>query len=148
MKKNRFRSVVLPAILIPVGGLIMMALTFVVYALLYNLLERSFFPNDPQSFPADIFRRVFAVILVLLYLLLLRTRLPELVKAILLTGPLAAATITLGFMQYQNPIISVMIMVLAGAICAVLLKLTKRPWTYYYAAAVAVVVAIFYAYPR
>lgn len=148
MKNDRFRQVILPAVLILMGGLVLMALTWLFYALLYNLLERRVFPNDPGAFPANTFRAVFAVALVILYLLLLRTRLPDLVKAILLCAPLAAVTITLGFTRYQQPLVAVIIMVLAGVICAILLKLAKKPWIYFYAAALTSIIAIVYDYPR
>ena len=148
MAKGGFRSLAVPLIVIPLGGLLMMALTFVLYAVIYNLLESLFFPNDPLSFPAGAFRRAFAVVLVLLYLLLSRKSLSDLPKAILLTGPLSVVIITVGHALYENPAVSILAMFVAIALCGFLLYRFKKPWIYYYAGAVASLVALAYAWPR
>ena len=148
MAKGSFRSLLVPLIVIPLGGLLMMALTLVVYGVLFNLLESLFFPNDPLSFPAGAFRMAFAVALVPLYLLLLRTQLSDLLKAILLTGPLSAVIITVGHALYEQPIVSVSAMFVTMVLCGLLLHRFKKPWVYDYAAAIASLVALVYAWPR
>jgi hypothetical protein len=125
-----------------------MAFTLIVYALLYNLLESMFYPNDPFSFPAGALRSIFAVTLVLLYLLLLRTRLSDLLKAILLSGPLAAVVITVGHALYEYPAVSIPAMFVTIVLCGLLLYRFKKPWLYYYAGAIASLVALAYAWPR
>lgn len=148
MAKGSFRSLAIPLIAIPLGGLFMMALTFVVYALLFNLLETWFFPNNSLGFPADTFRRNFALTLVLLYLLLMRGRLPDLLKAILLTAPLSTVIITVGHAFYMRPTVSISAMFVTVILCGLLLLRFKKPWVYYYAGAVASLVALVYAWPR
>ena len=148
MTKNSFRSLAVPLIVIPLGGLVVMALTLVLYGVLFNLLESLFFPNDPLSFPAGAFRMVFAIAMALLYLLLLRTQLSDLLKAILMTGPLSAVVITVGHALYEQPAVSISAMVVTIAICGLLLYQFKKPWIYYYAGAVASLVALAYAWPR
>lgn len=148
MTKGSFRSLAVPLIVIPLGGLLMMALTLVLYGVLFNLLESLFFPNDPLSFPADAFRRAFAIALMLLYLLLLRTQLLDLLKAILLTGPLSAVIITVGHALYEHPAASILTMFVAIAIFGLLLYRFKKPWIYYYAGTIASLVALAYAWPR
>lgn len=148
MKISAFRSLALPLIVIPLGGLLTMAFTLIVYGLLYNLLEAMFFPNAPLSFPAGAFRRIFAITLIVLYLLLLRTRQSDLLKAILLTAPLAAVIITVGNALNEHPAVSIPAMFVTIAICGLLLYRFKKPWLYYYAGAVAALVALAYAWPR
>ncbi len=147
-KKSRFRSVVLPAILILAGSLVAMAATWLLYVLVYNLLETLFFPQNPQAFPAYYVRQLYAVIWVLLYLLLLRTRLPQLVKAILLSVPLSTVSITAGLMLYEKPILAIAVMLTLAGLCGFWLYKTHKPWFYYFAAGIATLTALSYALPR
>ena len=148
MTKSRFRSLVFPLIVIPLGGLLMMALTFLLFAILYNLLETLFFPNNPFAFPAGFLRMAYAAALVILYLLLLRTKLADLLKAIILTGPLAAGIIAVGHALYELPAVSIPAMFAVTALCGVLLYRFKKPWIYTYAGAIGALVALVYAWPR
>ncbi len=146
--KGRFRTVVLPLVLVLLGGLLAMAATLALYALIFNGLETWMYPNDPQMFPADQVRRIFAVVMVLLYLPILLTRIPDSLKAILMTGPMAAVIITIGHALYLRPVVSVAAMLAAVGVAMVLLYRHKKPWIYYYAAAISALVALFYAWPR
>jgi len=148
MKKGGVRSFWLPLLAIPVGGVVIVALTLALYLGLYLLLESLFYSNNPQAFPADTLRRWSTVALVGLYLLLLRTRLPELLKAILLTGPLAAVIITTGHALSMWPVVSIAAMFGVVIICGVLLYRYKKPWIYYYAGAIGALIGLIYAWPR
>lgn len=147
MKNERLRSIWAPLLVIPLGGVVVMALSFLLYALVYNLLESVFFPNDPLSFPAGLVRNTFAVVLVLLYLIICRLRLPDLLKAILLIGPVATVIVAsiLGF--WDRPAVFIPLMLAIPAVCAVVLYRARKPWTYFYALAIATLVAIRYAWP-
>ena len=70
------------------------------------------------------------------------------IKAILLTGPLAAAIITTGHTLSARPVVCIIAMFGVAAVCGILLYRFKKPWIYTYAAALAAVVGIFYAWPR
>jgi hypothetical protein len=146
-RKGRFSSIVLPLVTIFIGGLLMMGLTWLLYGLIFNLLESLFFSENPMAFPAGIVRQVYALVLVLLYLIPLRTRLSDLLKAILITGPLSSVMITVGFVFYEKPVLSIAAMIVVAAVCGVLLYQSKKPWLYYYAGVIAALVAIAYAWP-
>jgi hypothetical protein len=146
-KKGSFRSTALPWIIIPIGALLMMALTWLLYGLIFNLLEALFFPDNSLAFPAGLVRRTYAVVLVLLYLILLRTRLADLVKAILITGPLSTVIITVGLAFYEKPVISIIVMVASAATCGIFLYLSKKSWLYYYAGIIASLAGLAYAWP-
>jgi hypothetical protein len=148
-KNNRssFRSIVVRLFIITIGGLVIVALTWLLYALIFNLLESLFYPDEPLAFPAGLVRQTYAVVLVLLYLILLRTRLSDLLKAILITGPVSTLIITVGFVFYEKPVISITVMVVVAAVCGILLYQSKKPWLYYYAGGIAALVAIAYAWP-
>jgi len=51
-KPLSFYRAPLPLILIPTGGLVVMTLTWLLYGLVYNLLESLFYPDNPLAFPA------------------------------------------------------------------------------------------------
>ena len=148
MAKDSPRSLVVSLIVIALGGLLMMALTLVVYGLLFNLFESLFFPNNSLLFPAGPFRMIFTIAMILLYLLLLRTQLWDLLKAILLTVPVSAVIITVGNALNERPSVSIPAMLVAIAICGLLLYQFKKPWIYYYAGTIAALVALAYAWPR
>ncbi|MBP7354870.1 MAG: hypothetical protein KA928_01820 [Longilinea sp.] len=148
IKKSRWRTLWLPLLVIPVGGAIMIALTLALYLGIYLLLESIFFSSNPQGFPAGSLRMGCTIALVGLYLILLRTKLPDLLKAIFLTGPLAASIITTGFFLSELPFLSVTIMLAVVVICGFLLFRFKKPWFYYYAGAIGALLALAYAWPE
>ena len=148
MAKDSPRSLVVSLIVIALGGLLMMALTLVVYGLLFNLFESLFFPNNSLLFPAGPFSMIFTITMVLLYLFLVRTQLWDLLKAILLTVPISAVTITVGNALNERPSVSIPAMLVAIALCGLLLYQFKKPWIYYYAGTIAALVALAYAWPR
>jgi len=146
--KSWFRTYGLPLLVIPIGGLIMIVLTLAIYLGLYLLLESLFYSSNPQEFPAGILRIGCTIALVGLYLVFLRTRLPDLFKAIFLAGPLTAFIITTGHALSARPLVSIIAMFAVAVACGILLYLYKKPWIYYYAAAVAATVGMIYAWPR
>jgi glycosyltransferase involved in cell wall biosynthesis len=77
-----------------------------------------------------------------------RTKIPDLGKAILLIGPVAMLVIAVTLALYEK-----LYLVIAGitpvtAFCIFLMYRYKKAWFYYYAVAIAVAAAIFYAWPR
>lgn len=148
MKKDNFRSVLLPLAVIPAGGLVVLALCYLGYFAAYMLVESVFFPNDPALVPAEAIRISFALVLLVLYLALLRTRASELLKATVIICPLTMIIISavLGF--YLTPALALAAAAIIVCCCIFLLYRYKKPWIYYYATAISAVVAIAYAWPR
>jgi hypothetical protein len=146
-QKKHLRPVWLQVILIVAGSLAGMALTWLLYVLIYNLLETLFYPNNPLAFPAGTVRQGYALVLTLLYFILLRTRLSDSFKAVLLCGPLSTLMIAAGFLFYQYPVLSIGVMLCAAAACGFYLYKSKKPWCYDAAAITASVIAIAYAWP-
>ena len=102
MKRDYCRSILLPLVIIPVGGLVILGICYLLYAVVYNLVESLFFSNDPTSVPAGIIRQSYAVALVILYLVFLRTKVSDLPKATILTGPMATIIIAAILAFYQD----------------------------------------------
>lgn len=148
MKKEGFRSTLLPLLVVSTGGILALGICYLLFLLINNLGESMFFSTNIQSAPVFIIRRVFAVVLLVLYIALLRTKVSELVKATILVGPLGFLTTTAILTFYQKPAWAIVVTVVIAAISAFLVNKSKKPWFYYYAIAITVLVSIALAWPR
>lgn len=149
MRENRVWSVLLPLILIPAGGFLMLGLCFLGYLWLYLGVESLFFADDPGAVPADTLRNAYALALVVLGLaVVLGTRLPDLLKATILIGPLATLVVASILRWYMRPAAAIVATAAIALGCVYLLYRYRKPWFYYYAAAAAVAAGVAYAWPR
>ena len=148
MKKEGFRSTLLPLLVVTTGGILALGICYLLFLLINNLGESMFFSTNIQSAPVFIIRRVFAVVLLVLYIALFRTKVSELVKATILVGPLGFLTTTAILTFYQKPAWAIVVTVVIAAISAFLVNKSKKPWFYYYAIAITVLVSIALAWPR
>ncbi|MHB8962778.1 MAG: hypothetical protein ACYC5K_06445 [Saccharofermentanales bacterium] len=147
-KKEAVRSILLPAVVVPVAGLFVLALCYALYLGFYLTIESTLYSENPSMMPTGMVRIVFTVILFVLGLLLLFTRWPDLLKVILLIGPMAMLIITSVMTNYlQLPIAAAIVSVIVlGSLF--LVYFFKRPWFYYLGIAVAATAGIYYAWPR
>ena len=148
MKNNKLKSTLLPLVIIPFGGLLALGVCYLFYLLLYNFVEIQFFRTNPTSVPADFMRRTYALILIVLYLVLLRTKISDIIKATILAGPMGIFFTTLILTFYEKPLGAIAATVAFVAVSAYLLKKYKKPWVYYYAIAITVLVSIALAWPK
>lgn len=139
--KNFFRSIVLPLAVILVGGLLALGLCYLLFAFIYNFVELRFFPTAPTYLPANLLRRIYVGVLLVLWVALQRTQSPALLKATILVGPLGLATATAILAFYQTPTLAIVAIVSITAICTALLIRFKQPWFYTLAVAVAIFTA-------
>ncbi len=147
MKKERFHSNLLPLMIIPIGGVLALGICYLLFLLSNNLIELLYVSTDPGAAPVYIIRRVFALLLLVLYLALLRTKVPDLVKATTLVGPLGFLTSTAILTFYQKTVWAVAVTVAIAAVSAFLIFRSKKPWFYYYAVAITVLASIALAWP-
>ena len=147
MKKEGFRSTLLPLVVIPIGGLLALGICYLLFLLINNLMDSLFFSANPQSAPVNIVRRVYAIDLLILYLVLFRTKLSDLLKATILVGPLGFLTTTAILTYYEKPVWAIAITVVIAVISAFLLYISKKSWFYYYVVAITVLVSVALAWP-
>ena len=147
MKNERFRSTLLPLLVILGGGLLALGICYLFFLLINNLGESLFFFTTPTAMPVFIVRRVYAMLLMILYLVLFRTRMSDLLKATILVGPLWFLTTTAILTYYEKPVWAIAITVVIAVISAFLLYISKKSWFYYYAIAITVVVSVALAWP-
>lgn len=147
MNKERFRSTLLPLLVIPSGGLLALGMSYIIFFLINNLGESLFFSTTPTAMPVFIIRRVFALLLLVLYLVLFRTKISDLLKATNLVGPLGFLTTTTILTYYEKPMLAIVAILVIAAVSAFLVYRIKKPWFYYYAIAITVVVSVALAWP-
>jgi len=148
MNKNKFRSTFLPMLVVPIGGLLVVALIYAVYLGVYLGLESIIKPSQLFVSQTGLFRSIFSGIVIVIYLFVYRSKLGDLPKAVLMIGPVAMLLITLIFRYYENLFLTVAIFVLACAGIAYLLYQDHKPWFFYYAMSFAALLALLYGWPR
>ena len=148
MKNERFRSTLLPLLVILGGGLLALGICYLFFLLINNLGESLFFSTTPTAMPVFIVRRVYAMLLMILYLVLFRTRMSDLLKATVLVGPLGFLTTTTILTYYEKPMLAIVAILVIAAVSAFLVYKSKKPWFYYYAIVITVLVSIALAWQR
>lgn len=143
------KSPLIPLVLIPIGAIMVFALVYGGYYLIFMLLERFMFHQNGRGPLTPMMLRIsYAILLTALAFLVQRSRASDLVKAIVLTAPLTMLIITVLLMFYQTiPVALALILGIAVITLLVLVRLHK-PWFYYYAAGLAVAAGFFYGWPR
>ena len=148
MKKDYFHSTVLPLVIIPVGGLLVLGTCYLFYLFIYYFVEFQFFSTNPTSIPADNMRRAYALVLLVLYFSLLRTKISDIIKSTILVGPMGIFFTTTILAFYEKPDWAIAVTVVIVAVSTLLLYRYKKPWIFYYAIATTVLASIGLAWPE
>jgi hypothetical protein len=82
---------------------------------------------------------LFAILILLISMFVLRSKLGTLWKAIFLTVPWAVVLAALGILLYQQPIILAVIGLMLTISILVYLYRTRQPWIYFYSVLLVVV---------
>lgn len=147
MKREGFHSILLPLVIIPAGGLLALGICYLLFLLINNLGGTLFFSTTPTAMPVFIIRRVYALLLLVLYLVLFRTKISDLLKATILVGPLGFLTTTAILTIYQKPAWATAVTVVIATVSAFRLYISKKPGSFYYAIVFTVLVSILLAWP-
>lgn len=158
MRPNRTRDVVLQAAVVLVAVPTVLVLAFValfflnlaVGTVLDDVVQR---PSDPYgdpnaSSPVTGLRLGLAAALVLLYPLVVRSRAPDLTKAVLLAGPVGVPTAALLVTLYDRPVLALGCAVAIAVVVAIALVVSRRSWSWFLAAGWAWLLAVSYGWPR
>ena len=148
MKREGFRSTLLPVLIITAGGLLALGICYLLFLLIYNAVEFSIFAANPTALPAFLIRRIYALALLVLYLVVSRAKISDLLKSTILVGPLGFLTTTAILTFYQKPVWAIAITVVIAVISAFLLYISKKFWFFYYAIAITIIVSVALAWPR
>ena len=109
-------------------------------------------PSDPfgdpnASSPVTGLRLGLAAALVLLFPLVVRSRMPDLAKAVLLAAPVGVPTAALLVTLYDRPVLALGCAVAMAIVVTIALVAGRRPWTWFLAAGWAWLLAVFYGWP-
>jgi hypothetical protein len=148
MKKENVLSIILKMASIGAGGIFVLAATYMGYFAIYMFVETVFFSDNIGNTPAEAIRISYSVFLLFMYLVLLRTEAPELLKAALLIAPLTMLMVAAILGLYLKPLLSVLAAGAIVAACAFLMHRSKKPWIYYFSIGMSVLFSMAYAWPR
>lgn len=148
MKKEGFRSTLLPLVIITIGGLLALGICYLLFLLTNHLARYLVAFINPSSMPPFIVRRVLAAALMALYVVLLRTKFSDIVKSTILVGPLGFLILTAILSFYEKQMWAIAVTVVIAAISAFMVFKSKKPWFYYYAIGITVLMSILLAWPQ
>ena len=156
MDPNRTRRVVVQAAIVLVAVPMVLVLAFLsLFALnlaVGTVIDAGQSPSDPfgdpnTSSPVTGLRLGLAAALVLLYPLVVRSRLPDLAKAVLIAAPVGVPTAALLVTLYDRPVLALGCAVAAAIVITIALVASRRPWTWFLAAGWAWILAVYYGWP-
>ncbi len=109
-------------------------------------------PSDPfgdpnASSPVTGLRLGLAAALALLYPLVVRSRMPDLAKAVLIAAPVGVPTAALLVTLYDRPVLALGCAVAIAIVVTIALVASSRPWTWFLAAGWAWILAVSYGWP-
>jgi len=148
MNKERFRSTLLPLLVISVGGILALGICYLVYVFIYNFIEVQFFPSEPTSVPAFFIRRVLALAFLVLYVVIYRAKISDIVKATILVGPLGFLISTAILSFYEKQMWAIAVTVVIAAFSAFMVYKSKKPWFYYFAIGITVLISVLLVWPQ
>jgi hypothetical protein len=126
---------VLTAIAATAAGFVLLNLAFMADALFQHVMDETVRIAAPALrwnwLPAAK-HGMFAVLILLVSLLVLRSKLNVFIKATFMILPLATVYVTIGMLLSSRPIIAWLLGALTGVGVLICLCRTKKPWLYFY----------------
>lgn len=147
MKKQFARKILLPGCIVLFGGLFTIALVYAIYLGVYMGIEAIFYEDVTQT-PTDILRAATGCALCIVWFLLALTKIPEVLKATLGVGPFTMLMVIVFFRLYWAPGWALAATVGVAGICTVLIFVLKKPWFYYWATLIALIISVIYSWPQ
>lgn len=148
MDKTIVKSIVLPSLVILVGGLVVLGLGWLSYVGIYLWFETTFYPFDPLSVPADLLRIIATLLMMAVIGIVYLFKVPTLVKATLLVPAMGTFLITMVLSFYTHITFVIIMISLVVIMGCVIIARFRFSWYYYLALGYATVLAIVYAWPR
>ena len=139
---------ILKAAAILLGGVTLFALFWFSYLGLTILFETKIFHGNPQDFPQDMLRNISALVVCALIIILMSTKLHEIVKGMLLLSGIAIFIIVVVLRFYTIIWLAILLVALACGLIIWILINKRTSWFYYLALAIVVFLGLLYAWPR
>ncbi|MDD3036161.1 MAG: hypothetical protein PHO93_04545 [Candidatus Saccharimonadaceae bacterium] len=139
--KDPYVKKTLQAIFIFLVGFILLCVTYLVYATVYNITDY-LVPKEfvlANSWYESIRMLVVSLALLLGFGFLLKSKLSNIYKAAIMIVPTTIILVVSGVILYENPLASYLLGSLMTFTALAYLHLTKQPWYYWFAIAVVAV---------
>ena len=146
--KLELKHKVVPVLILSVGGVLLLGLTFMGYYGVVLLGERFIAGGNPQLFPMDRARFFTMAVIFIVYILVSRFLKSDLLKSLLFISPFTMALVVVILKYYETPFAALAIVALLYLLTLGVFRLKKRNWMYYYAASMSFVIALAYAWSR
>lgn len=140
---NNKGEIIKDGLLVTLGSFGALAISFMLYFLLFMLFETVANQNGSYSFVSPV-RVGYGVLWLILCLIIYRTRIYDWLKASMLAGSLTTFMVGTGVQLYRTPVIDGLVMLLIAAISVFPLRKMKKKWYHYYAIIISIVAALFY----
>ncbi len=146
MKNKKTLSILIPLVSVFIGGVLILALTYIGYVALYFFIEANFI-RDPRLFQMGMFRSSYMMVMILIYFVIERSKANDLLKAAALVSPLSMVLVVVVLRFYDRlPYAYLGIaVVLAGLLTWLIVS--KKSWYYYLSSLITLTVSIAYAWP-
>lgn len=146
MKNKKTLSILIPLVSVFIGGVLILALTYIGYVALYFFIEANFI-KDPRLFQMGMFRSSYMMVMILIYFVIERSKANDLLKAAALVSPLSMVLVVVVLRFYDRlPYAYLGIaVVLAGLLTWLIVS--KKSWYYYLSSLITLAVSIAYAWP-
>jgi hypothetical protein len=136
-------SALLQGLIVTVLSFMALAISFIIYLLIFTLFEAIGNQDGSYGFVSKV-RIGYGIFWLVLYLLVYRTKLADLLKAGLLASTLATLMIGIGVQLSEIPILAAGTTFTIVVVSVLILVRTKKAWFHYYAVILALVSALIY----
>lgn len=148
MSTPNFRLYFIPALTITLGGIIMIGVTWLGYYGIYLFLEQVVYGANYQLIRIDLLRNFAALGFALIMIPFLKLKTNHLLKAVIITGPLAGLMIAVVLAFYLDMLLALFIIGMLNIAVVFANQHFNGPWYYYYSAFISTIVSLLYAWPR
>lgn len=142
MKLKPWQKNILSAFIILAGGFLLFTLAFLIFAFITNTAMSALGMPENAS-PPSVLRAFAVTVILMIAVLVFRSKLNDTVKATFLTMPLMTILVLVGITMYSKTVLIILISaaIIGGLIYFLYQK--KMPWVYYFATIYVAVLGLY-----
>ena len=142
-KRESFKSITISLLGILITSLIFMAISFLLYYLLFTLIETAFNNDKTYSF-VSIIRIGIGILIFILFILVNRSKANRIIKSSLFCCAISVILIGIGVQLHEYQIMFYITTIVLYLICVFVLIVRKKEWVYYYSLGLAIIPVFMY----
>lgn len=135
---------VLPVLILTVGGVLLLGLTFMAYYGVVFLGERFIAGGNPQLFPMDRARFFTMAVIFIVYILVSRFLKSDLLKSLIFIPPFTLALVAILMKYAETPLVGLASTILLTFLALGVFRMKRRNWMYYFTAVLSLISALVY----